>query len=421
MKKIDKYIRVGTEFFKMIETPTDKKVLIKWNRQTIIDDFGKESISKIEKYESFCIVPSHNQYEQIVKNCYNKYQPLSYQLREGGSYENTVNFLKHIFGEQFELGIDYLTILWQKPTQILPVLCLVSTERNTGKTTFFNLLKFIFESNMTINTNEDFRSKFNSDWSGKLIIAVDEVLLDRKEDSERIKNLSTSKYYKIEAKGKDKVEQEFYGKFILCSNNEDNFIKIDPIEIRYWIRKINPLSTKPDINLLTKMKLEIPYFANFLNTRKISTEPTSRMWFNESQLYTDALGKLINGNRTFVEKEIEELLIDEFTSSGQNELCYTSKNIVDMLRRNNVNVPNNFIAKLLKEQFKLKPINSSYKYFRSEILNPNVQMGLNFTPEKGRYYTFKKENFISSVELLNSNVKVNEVKSYYSTEISTEI
>ena len=53
--------------------------------------------------------------------------------------------------------------------------------------------------------------------------------------SERIKNLSTAKTQKAEAKGKDKVEGDFFGKFILCSNNEDNFIKIDinPTTIKY--------------------------------------------------------------------------------------------------------------------------------------------------------------------------------------------
>ena len=402
MKELNNYMRVGTEFYKKTETPEGKTILQKWNRQTLIDDYGKESIAKVKKYDSFCIIPSHNQFEQVVNNCYNQYQPLSYELKEGNNYQNIIQFLKHIFGEQFELGLDYLTILWQKPTQILPILCLVSTERNTGKTTFINLLKLIFESNMTINTNDDFRSRFNADWSGKLIIGVDEVLLDKKEDSERIKNLSTAQYNKIEPKGRDKFEQSFFGKFILCSNNEDSFIKIDNEEIRYWIRKINPLENRDDINLLQKMKVEVPYFANFLNSRNISTIPTSRMWFNSEQLYTQALGNLINGNRSYVEKELYELLIDEFENSGQDELCYTAKNLLDMLKRNNVIAQSNYIIKLLKEKYKLKPTNSSYKYYRTEILNPYDKTGANYTIEKGRFYTFKKENFISGVEVLKT-------------------
>ena len=94
---------------------------------------------------------------------------------------------------------------------------------------------------MTFNTNEDFRSQFNSDWAGKLLIVVDEVLLNRREDSERLKNLSTTFNYKVEAKGKDRTEIAFFAKFVLCSNNEYLPVIIDAGETRYWVRKINPL------------------------------------------------------------------------------------------------------------------------------------------------------------------------------------
>ncbi|WP_335338980.1 hypothetical protein [Myroides odoratimimus] len=48
----------------------------------------------------------------------------------------------------------------------------------------------------------------------------------------------------MEAKGKDRQEIEFFAKFILCSNNEDNFIQIDEEEIRFWIRKIKPIESE---------------------------------------------------------------------------------------------------------------------------------------------------------------------------------
>ena len=65
-------------------------------------------------------------------------------------------FLKHIFQEQLEIGLDYLALLYRKPTQPLPVLCLVSHERNTGKTTFLNFVKEIFGLNVTYNKTDDF-------------------------------------------------------------------------------------------------------------------------------------------------------------------------------------------------------------------------------------------------------------------------
>lgn len=74
-------------------------------------------------------------------------------------------FLGHIFGEQIEMGYDYFKILLERPTQILPILCLVSEERGTGKTTFLHFIKSIFGENMTINSNEGFRSNFNIEWA----------------------------------------------------------------------------------------------------------------------------------------------------------------------------------------------------------------------------------------------------------------
>lgn len=395
MNDIEEYIRVGTDYYMIVEIPLTKdklKVLKKWNKPTIIDDYGKSKIAEIAKFKGFCIIPSHIQFERVINGFYNKYEPLSYQPNQNRKWEKIEFFLKHIFGEQYILGLDYLTLLWRKPTQILPILCLVSNERNTGKTTFLNLLKCIFEGNMTINTNEDFRSRFNSDWAGKLIVAVDEVLLDREEDSERIKNLSTARYYKSEAKGKDREEVEFFGKFILCSNKERNFVKIDNEEIRYWVRKVPSLQNNFNTMLLEAMKKEIPSFTYFLSNREMETTEQTRMWFTKEQIYTDALKVLIQGNRTTIEKEIEELILDELTFFDKEELCYTAQNIVDMLGKRNLKVTNTYVKTTLKDKFNLiYEKNSSYQLYRSDYSTSDF---LSYTNEKGRFYRFNKELFV---------------------------
>lgn len=392
------YIRVGTEYFKEVLCPLmsgdNMKSLIKWNKATIIDDFGKDSLKGIKKYETFCTFPSHINYQREINNFYNKYEPLSYCVNEKGDWENIKLFLQHLFGKQYELALDYLTILWKHPSQILPILCLVSVERNTGKSTFLKLLKLIFEGNMTINKNEDFRSRFNSDWAGKLIVAVDEVLLDKKEDSERIKNLSTSNHYKLEGKGVDKAEIEFFGKFILCSNNEENFIKIDDLEIRYWVIKVNPFA-KENPDLLEQMRKEIASFAYHLTHRKIETQRTTRMWFTKEQIYTKALDVLVRGNRTSIEKEIEEFLIDQFYTLELDELYYTTKDLHEQLNLANIRVGKNYVSKIITENFKLEPKNSSYNFYSLDLSTMNNGKWSVYTENrKGRFYTFKKEEFI---------------------------
>ena len=138
---------------------------------------------------------------------------------------------------------------------------------------------------------------------------MDEVLLNRREDSERLKNLSTTLSYKVEAKGKDRNEIAFFAKFVLCSNNEYLPVIIDAGETRYWVRKIERLQSD-DTDFLQKLKAEIPAFLHFLQHRQLSTEKESRMWFAPSLLHTEALQKIIRSNRNRLEIEMHELILD---------------------------------------------------------------------------------------------------------------
>src|SRR4051812_48200062 len=274
------YLRIGTTYYKKVRKPLASgdvvEFLVPWSIECIKQDHGKYFLSSVPRFDGFCLVPSHLEYKREIQNFYNRYHPFLHGPLPGYPKQVLI-FLNHVFGEQLDIGLDYLKILLLYPMQILPILCLVSTERNTGKTTFLNFLKAIYGQNMTINSNEDFRSNFNSEWAHKLVIGVDETFLDRKEDSERIKNLSTSRYYKLEAKGQDRQEIEFFGKFILCSNNEDNFIIIDQKEIRYWIRRLQILAV-PNNNLLQELQAEIPVFIHYLLSRPFITECRTRMW-----------------------------------------------------------------------------------------------------------------------------------------------
>ena len=82
------------------------------------------------------------------------------------------SMLKHIFGDQYEMGLDYLQLLYTKPTQILPVLCLVSKENHTGKTTFLDFLEMLFKGNTAIIGTADIEGDFNQHYISKHIIML---------------------------------------------------------------------------------------------------------------------------------------------------------------------------------------------------------------------------------------------------------
>ncbi len=391
MKNEKPYLRIGTSYFKRVKKPLASgdfiTTLIPWSAECIRIDHGRDALKDlVDCYDGFCFVPNHLNYQQKLGGFFNRYQPFHHTPRTGEP-RKVFQFLDHIFGDQIDLGYDYFKILLEHPTQILPILCLVSTERSTGKTSFLHFVKSIFGDNMTINTNEDFRSNFNIEWTQKLVIGVDETFLDRKEDSERIKNLSTAKFYKAEAKGFDRQEIEFFGKFILCSNNEDHFIIAEPSETRYWLRKI-PVLKNDNNNLINELRLEIPYFIDFLLKRDYSTKKESRMWFRPDQIATPALKRLLNQNRNKLEIEMATILQSIIDDKDLEEIRFCVGDMQDWLIKKGVrNKDVVQIKRVLQNTWKLEPVRNSLSYTQYRYLNDG---SLFEQSGKGRYYILAK-------------------------------
>ena len=388
----EEFIRVGTTLYKLVNQPRLNggyvKKRIVWNNETLRQDYGKHFLATVPKYDGFCTVPDHVNYRPVVDKFLNLYEPINYKPMEG-DFPSIRSLVEHIFGEQYELGMDYLQLLYLQPIQKLPILLLVSEERNTGKSTFLNFLKALFQNNVTFNTNEDFRSQFNSDWAGKLLIVVDEVLLSRREDSERLKNLSTTLSYKVEAKGKDRDEIAFFAKFVLCSNNEYLPVIIDAGETRYWVRKIDRLQTD-DTDFLQKLKAEIPAFLYHLQHRQLSTEKESRMWFATSLLHTEALQKIIRSNRNRLEIEMCELILDIMASMGIDTFSFCCNDILTLLANTYVKAEKHQVRKVSQECWKLIPAPNGLTYTTYQ-LNYNRECRYEPIRRVGRFYTVTRQ------------------------------
>jgi hypothetical protein len=358
----EKYIRVGTVLYKIVQRPLisgdyiEEKII--WSYEALRQDYGKNNLPEIKKYDGFCIIPNHIDYMQVYGTYLNQYEPINHVPCEG-EFPYIRMFLEHIFEEQIELAYDYIQLLYKKPTQILPIILLVSTERNTGKSTFLKFLKMIFCKNATFNTNEDFKSQFNADWANRLLVLIDELLLNKMEDTEKIKNLSTAGDYKIEAKGKDRREIEFFAKFVLCSNNERNPIIIPKEEIRFWVRKVNPVKNDiTDLKLL--MEKEIPHFLYFLLHRKLSTENESRMWFNPALLETPALNKIKKYNSSKVEIEMASYCNEMMELLGQTTFRCCPKDLLNAVQSAGLKADLNQIRNILKDNWGIHSENNSH-------------------------------------------------------------
>ena len=346
------------------------------------------------RYLGWVNEPSHTDDHAVIDGQWlNLYKPLPHQPKSGVDFPNIRHFLKHIFGDQYELGLDYLQLLFKQPKQKLPILLLVSRERNTGKTTFLKLLKAIFGENAIFNNNEDFKSQFNADWASKLIIMVDEAFLDKLEYTERLKNLSTASVYKAEAKGKDRVECDFHGKFVLCSNNIERPLIIDSDETRFWVRQI-PRLKSDDPLMLDKLVYEIPAFLDFLLHRSLSSEKVSRMWFAFETYHTKALDRIVANNRGRLEQQMTDLILDIMDSCGVDEIQLCPKDMLNLMAakgyhgRHDIDLLS--IRKVLRDTWRLKPVDNGLTYNFYQY-SPTQSEGYVKVQDVGRFFTITRK------------------------------
>lgn len=369
---LDNFIRVGDDYFEIIYRPDKngqpKRVLCPRKKGTIIDDYGKHVLQEIAKYKGFCLVPSHTNYQQTVGEFYNQYYALDYTPKEEAKEKDcpaTLKMIRHIFGEKLEVGLDYLQLLYTEPAQNLPVLCLVSAERNTGKSTFGQWLLDIYGQNGVKLGNGDLANDFNAFYIQKLLIVIDETSIDKRIVSESVKRMSTEQgEIVVNAKGINQSTSEFIGKFVFISNLEENFMHIGKGENRYLVLKI-PQLDNDNPTFLQDLKKEIPAFLGYIKNRKLVHSKKTRMWFDFEEIKTEQLARVIEANKSYVERAIVQLIKESF-EKYENEvtLRMSAQDIYDEIRENNKKLDKQQIIDCLKNEMHYTPIKSSrYKFF----------------------------------------------------------
>lgn len=341
--KAKKILRIGGRWYKKATDPvTHQEALFDITPKMVIDDEGKEIgnlILKVApKYLAQTNIPSHLDYQESIDNgdgelFYNIYRPLSHTPTEG-DWQHIEMLLRHIFQDQYEMGLDYLKILYEKPLHSLPVLLLVSDETGTGKSTFCKFLNAVFCENALPLTPEIVESRFNSYWVGKLLGYIEEQAddsNDRKKQNAKVKNIVTAETLPSESKGKDPTLAFNFLKIVICSNDEYTPVKIDPNDTRYWVRKVPALSKKEEAtDILDECKKEIPAFLYFLLNRKMQYERKNRLWFAPEQIHTDAWRKIVRHSQSSLEQELREILLDIMREQQLEMLKYDLTTLIEL-------------------------------------------------------------------------------------------
>ena len=363
LKKKPNYIRVSTDYFRLIHSLDNRGIerteMIKWKKDTLKDDFGADFIELIPKYSKFGIFPDNKNYEESKFGKYNQYTPFAHVSANGKVSEKDIpwsmNLIKHLWGEQWELGLIYMKVMYENPTQILPILALVSNERETGKSTFGDWLGILYGDNSCVINPIDISSSFNSSYSTKNIIIIEETKIEKGSDLEKIKTIATQKTITVNTKFMPEYSLPFYGKVLMFSNHEDKFVKIDEEENRYWVLKVPTLKDKANHGILVDLANEVPAFLKFLEDLPDVDFTKSRMVFTQEQINTNILARTKKNSRTGAHKDIEIRLGQEMRDNPTKEFIYfRHEDLHKKYFERGSNYAVSYIQEVLKNEMHLK-------------------------------------------------------------------
>jgi len=382
------YIRVGVNYFKKIKKPDrysiERLELKRWAKEELKEDHTKGILKHIPKYDDFILDPNNKNYQPIINSMYNMYHEFSH-TPEKGKWIWTKRILQHVFQEHYELGLQYLQVLYLYPKQVLPILVLASKVRSTGKSTFLDWMSILFGSNMVIINPSDITSQFNSSYATSNIIGVEETVTDKSSTVEKLKALSTTKFLNLNQKYIDNTKIPFFAKFIVTTNDEKKFMRIDDEEIRFWVRILGVpefKNTKIDMDLVS----EIPAFLAHLETLPKPDFTKSRMVFTPEQINTTALKIVKEESRSWLYKDLIELFEKYFIEYSKDELVVHPTDIKNMFFKNAAQPQISYIRKVLVEEFGLK---TTVKYYQPHNSTNNIS---------ARVFTINRKRIIETEE-----------------------
>lgn len=238
-------------------------------------------------------------------------------------------------------------------------------------------------------------SDFNGFWLQRLPIIVDETSLDKDAVTQMLKRLSTGTGKVVSnSKGTKQEEVDFIGKFVFCSNQEGKALKIEKGDPRWAVFKVPTFSekgSKDDPLMTNKIVSEIPYFLDFLNSRKLHHNTCdSRMWFEPKVYHTKQLMLYYENSLSMTAQSIKQLIKDTWNEfPDEKEFSFSKDQLLKELSAYVKYIDKMKLATCLENEFKMmQPNRGRYTFFSLSEKQNDTQLNSLGIERNGSFYTF---------------------------------
>lgn len=366
-------------------------VLAQVSRENLRIKYKIDVTDRIQCLFGFTSEPSHLDYKGIVDDKYNLYKKITHIPKEG-DWPNIKALMIHIFGKSYQMGMEYIWNLYVKPKQALPFLGLISLAKETGKSTFLNFIRAMFQENAVPLNGFDFSKEFNGHYINSLVGLSDEHAegKERIRIAQKVKSLITEKDQRAERKGVEGYATKSYLKMILASNDEDMSTYIEEENTRYWILSIPEIDDKK-VNFESLVEKEIPALLYYLEHVFKARPSRGRLYFAPKEFQTNAGQRIQQSSKPKLQKAIEAELRDRFEQNDSiNEILLAPKHFASFLNLSAKEVDLDWLKQVL--QLKMKKT----KHPKSIRFTPGTGSETDELPIKkvtGRPYIFKRYEF----------------------------
>ncbi len=432
------FIRVVKNYYMLASMVTRgnvvKRTLIAYDENSIkakFKDYDKNKLSRIiyeiPFYDGFYNEPNNIDYQKEIAytdeaghttKWFNRYMKLTHRVYTGIVKEEDIplslKFIKHIFGDktisykgrnifEYELGLDYMQLLYVQPKQALPILSLVSEANQTGKSKFSDWCIAIFQLNAKRIPPDMLTGSFTEYFLNCLLVVIDEALFNKQEVMERVKSLTTSPDGVVNGKNDKEIETQTYLKIQLSSNNVNDFAILKKEDERFWVREVPKIKEEDYvIDFFDKLCAEIPKFLKYLIDRKMATDKDDdRMYFSLWVRHTSALDRVIKGSKPSNERLIESAIRRYMFDAKKFKVHLGQKNIRDLCDEKSLDLKT--IRWIVEDKMKKKPLPYSrwYEFYDIQFDYDKSETLVKIENHKTEYYTFYLTDFYEQDDIID--------------------